>query len=416
MGVMSRLLAIAIAGLVAGGLAAAHAGHASAQAPAQSLVLEIPIRSIEVRAPDEAQQGTTLEVTVVNAGEAPVEADVSIDGPEGWQASLFHKFKLVSVGRLSLNPGEKAEELEFRFVTPPGVENDSYTFSLRLTGPNGSLIHETDFVVVVNIPEVVDVPDEEEPAVRRLTGGFEFDTRFTSLTTPIDEPIDFRINIRSRDPSDLDFALEAEAPLGWRVAFRPSFQDADVRAIAIRPGGSASVDAVVTAPRTATPGVYPVVIRARPRGAAPQEIRLQVELRGVPDLRLTTASGLLTVDANAGATTDVNVQVVNRGAAVDNVRFVTAMPPGWGVKIDHNPAPRVEAGGTFDVTVSVTPPDKTVPGDYEFQLIAAVEGQSTGLLVGVNVVRSNLFAVMGIALIVIVALGLGGLFFRLSRP
>ena len=414
MDVMSRLLAIAIAGLAVGGLAVAHAGHASAQA--QSLVLEIPIQSIEVRTPDEAQQGTTLEVAVVNAGEGPVQADVSIDGPEGWQASLFHKFKLVSVARLSLNPGEKAEDLEFRFVTPPGVENDTYTFSLRLTAPNGSLLHTTDFVVVVNMPDVVEVPDEKEPAVRRLTGGFEFDTRFTSLTTPVGEPIDFRVNIRSRDPSDLNFALEAEAPLGWQVAFRPSFQDADVGAIAIKSGGSASVDAVVTAPRTATPGTYPVVVRARPRGLAPREIRLQVELRGVPDLRLTTASGLLTVDANAGAKTDVKVQVVNRGAAADNVRFVTAMPPGWGVEIDHNPVPRVEAGGTFDVTVSVTPPDKTVPGDYEFQLIAAVEGQSTGLMMGVTVVRSDLFAVLGIALIGVVVLGLGGLFFRLSRP
>ena len=306
--------------------------------------------------------------------------------------------------------------MEFRFVTPPGVDNDTYTFSLRRTGPNGSLIHATDFVVVVNMPAVVEVPDEEEPAVRRLTGGFELDTRFTSLTTPVGEPIDFRVNIRSRDPNDLDFALEAEAPLGWQVAFRPSFQDADVRAIAIRPGGSASVDAVVTAPGTATPGTYPVVIRARPRGVDPQEIALQVELRGIPDLSLTTASGLLTVDANAGATTDVKVLLVNRGAAADNVRFVTAMPPGWGVKIDHNPVPRVEADGTFDVTVSVTPPDKTVPGDYEFQLIAGVEGQSTGLMVSVTVVRSDLFAILGIALIGVVVLGLGGLFFRLSRP
>ena len=415
MSAINRLLAVAAAGLLVGGLAAGQAGIASAQAPGNNLTLEVPIQSIEVRAPDEIQQGTTLAVTVVNAGDAPVDADVSIDGPEGWQASLYHKFKLVSVSRLSLLPGGRTEDIEFRFVTPPGVENGAYTFSLRLTGPGGAPIRETDFTVVVDMPEV-QVEDEEDEPVIRLTGGFEFDTRFSSLTTPVGEPIDFRVNIRSRDPNDLDFALEADAPLGWSVAFRPSFQDADIRAIAIRSGAAAAIDAVVTAPRTAAPGVYPVVVRARPGGAAPQEIRLQVELRGVPDLRLTTPSGLLTVDANAGATTDVKVQVVNAGAAADNIRFVTAMPPGWGVKIDYNPAPRVEANGTFDVTVSVTPPDKTIPGDYEFQLIASAEGQSTGLMVGVTVVRSDLFAVLGIALIAVVALGLGGLFFRLGRP
>ena len=413
---MNRLQAIAAAGLILGGLAVAHAGAAAANAQGQDLMLEIPIQSIEIRTPDEAQQGTVLDVVVANAGDELVEADVSVEGPDGWQASLFHKFKLVSVSRLSLTPGGRTQDLEFRFVTPLDVENDTYTFSLRLKGPNGALIRKTDFVVVVKMAEVRVEEGEEETPVPRLAGGFEFDTRFSSLTTPVGEPIDFRVNIRSRDRSDLNFGLEADTPLGWRVAFRPSFQDADIRAIAIRSGGSASVDAVVTAPSTAAPGVYPVVLRAIPDGVAPKEITLQVELRGVPDLRLTTASGLLTVDANAGATTDVNVRVVNAGAAADNVRFVTAMPPGWGVKIDHNPVPRVEANGTFDVTVSVTPPEKTIPGDYQFQLIASVEGQSTGLIVGVTVVRSNVFAILGIALIGVVVLGLGGLFFRLGRP
>ncbi len=411
---MNRLQAIAAAGLILGGLAVAHAGAAAANAQGQDLVLEVPIQSIEVRTPDEAQQGTTLDVVVANVGDELIEADVSVEGPDGWQASLFHKFKLVSVSSLSLTPGGRTQDLEFRFVTPLDAKNDTYTFSLRLTGPNDALIRETDFVIVVDMAEVRG--EEEEEETPRLAGGFEFDTRFSSLTTPVGEPIDFRVNIRSRDRSDLNFGLEADTPMGWRVAFRPSFQDADIRAIAIRSGGSASVDAVVTAPATAAPGVYPVVLRAIPDGLAPEEIALQVELRGVPDLRLTTASGLLTVDANAGATTDIKVQVVNAGAATDNIRFVTGMPPGWGVKIDHNPVPRVEANGTFDVTVSVTPPEKTVPGDYQFQLIASVEGQSTGLIVGVTVVRSDVFAILGIALIGVVVLGLGGLFFRLNRP
>ena len=411
---MNRLQAIAAAGLILGGLAVAHAGAAAANAQGQDLVLEVPIQSIEVRTPDEAQQGTTLDVVVANVGDELIEADVSVEGPDGWQASLFHKFKLVSVSSLSLTPGGRTQDLEFRFVTPLDAKNDTYTFSLRLTGPNGALIRETDFVIVVDMAEVRG--EEEEEETPRLAGGFEFDTRFSSLTTPVGEPIDFRVNIRSRDRSDLNFGLEADTPMGWRVAFRPSFQDADIRAIAIRSGGSASVDAVVTAPSTAAPGVYPVVLRAIPDGLAPEEIALQVELRDVPDLRLTTASGLLTVDANAGATTDIKVQVVNAGAATDNIRFVTGVPPGWGVKIDHNPVPRIEANGAFDVTLSVTPPEKTVPGDYQFQLIASVEGQSTGLIVGVTVVRSDVFAILGIALIGVVVLGLGGLFFRLNRP
>jgi uncharacterized membrane protein len=420
---MNKLKVIAMVVLAVGGLLAVHTDVASAQAPRHGLLLDVPIQSIEVRADDELQAGIELDVAVVNFGQDAIEAEVVVEGPDGWQASLYHKLKAVSVGRLSLKPSERAEELKFRFVTPIGVENGSYTFSLRLTGVTGALLTRTDFTVLVDIPREAAV--EEIPEFRkRLTGGFEFDTRFSQLTTPVGQPIGFRVNIRSRDLRDLDFLLDADAPLGWKVVFKPSFQSADVRALAVRSGTSASLDVVVTPPPTAAPGAHPVVLRAtavgtarRTKGVTPLEVVLQVELTGVPDLRLTTASGLLTIDATAGETTDFKFQVVNSGGgSADNVRFVTSVPPGWGINIDNNPVPRIEAGGTFEVTVSVTPPDKTVPGDYDFQLIASMGGRSTGLMVSVTVVRSTMFAVLGVALIGVVALGLGGLFVRLTRP
>ena len=77
----------------------------TANAQGQDLMLEIPIQSIEVRTPDEAQPGHgRLDVFVTNLGDEPIETDVSVEGPGGWQASLFHKFKLVSVSRLTLLP------------------------------------------------------------------------------------------------------------------------------------------------------------------------------------------------------------------------------------------------------------------------------------------------------------------------
>ena len=200
---MNKLKVIAMVVLAVGGLLDVHTGVASAQAPRHGLLLDVPIQSIEVRADDELQAGIELDVAVVNFGQDAIEAEVVVEGPDGWQASLYHELKAVSVGRLSLKPSERAEELKFRFVTPIGVENGSYTFSLRLTGVTGALLTRTDFTVLVDIPREAAV--EEIPEFRkRLTGGFEFDTRFSQLTTPVGQPIGFRVNIRSRDLRALD--------------------------------------------------------------------------------------------------------------------------------------------------------------------------------------------------------------------
>ncbi len=107
---MNKLKVIAMVVLAVGGLLDVHTGVASAQAPRHGLLLDVPIQSIEVRADDELQAGIELDVAVVNFGQDAIEAEVVVEGPDGWQASLYHELKAVSVGRLSLKPSERAEE------------------------------------------------------------------------------------------------------------------------------------------------------------------------------------------------------------------------------------------------------------------------------------------------------------------
>jgi uncharacterized membrane protein len=210
--------------------------------------------------------------------------------------------------------------------------------------------------------------------------------------------------------------LDAATPLGWKVAFKPSFQIGDIRALVVPSGHSSILDVLVTAPSNVMLGVHSVVLKAIPDNGSPLEIPIEVEIKGVAELRLATESGLLTVGANAGHTTEMKILMVNSGhGSADNVRFVTQMPPGWGITIDSNPMPRIEAGETVIVNLSVTPPDKTIPGKYQFRLLASVDEQRTDLSVSVMVERSNTFAFLGIGLIVLVVLGLGGIFLNLSR-
>ena len=409
-----RLIPLGILALT-GGLMASHPDEAMAQGSKGRLLLEVPISSVEVRTEKAPQNGYDLELVITNPGEVRIEANVRIEGPKDWGASLYHQEKTANVGSISIEPGSSIKNLSFHFLTPVTTENGTYTFGLRFLDDTDARLGQTEFTVLVDIARVEGI-EEARVVSQGLTGGFEFDARFSYLTGRVGEPITFRANLKSREPRPLSFVLDADVPLGWKVAYKPTFQDAQFGTIAVRPGAVASLDVVVTPPPSATPGVHPVVLRASPGGIDPIEVPLQVELTGVPDLNLATESGQLTAEATAGEATDLKVFVVNSGdGSTDNVHFVSVAPPEWTVTLDQNPVRLVEAGETVELTVSVRPPEKTVPGDYDVRLVTTVDGKATDLVFSIVVVRSTVFGVLGMALIGVVVLGLGGLFVGLSR-
>jgi uncharacterized membrane protein len=405
--------AVAIVALAAVAMSL-HAGAVSAQSP-QQVVLTAPLVDIEVDKDDPPPEGYNIDLTILNRGEETVEADVRLmEGPDGWKASLFKRVEGLIINRVMLPPGSRTTNLDFHFIVPAGTENGDYAFRLGLFDGQ-RLLSDIEYTVIVNIP-----PEARSATVsladQVLPGGFEFETRFTNRTGRVGEAISFDVTLRSRDLKALRINLGADTPRGWQVAYKPSRQTAQVGAITLSGGGSESFNVEVVPPPHAEPGVHTVVLRGISEGLEPVEAPLLVELKGVPDLTLTTASGLLTAKVTAGAATDLTVMVVNSGdEAVDKVRFIADAPPNWTVTLGENPIPRVEAGAAVELNVNVMAPEETIPGDYNLRLLTVVGGETADLEFRITAVRSSSFGFIGVGVIVLVAGGLALLVVRLGR-
>ena len=402
-----------------GALAAASillsAGVTSAQSPQQILVTA-PLFDVRVETYDPPPEGYNLDITLVNPTDRPVEADAKvIAGPDGWQASLFRRVDALIVERVLLPPNSRDTSLNFHFIVPPGTENREYVFRLGLFD-GARLLDDVEYNVTVAVPPGSEPSSLGDAARRVLPGGFEFDARFTNRQGRVNETLTFSVTLQSRDVAPLRFTLGADTPPGWQVAYTPSFQNTRVGALTLTGGASQNFDVEVVPPANAGPGMHIVTLKAVAEGLDPDELPLQVDLAGVADVSMTTESGRLTAKLTTGESTELTVVVVNSGdEAADNVRFVADAPPDWTVTLSENPIPRIEAGASVELGVTVDAPEQTVPGDYNLRLLTVVGGESDELQFRITAIRSSSFGFIGIGVIAAVILGLAALFFRSGR-
>ena len=414
-----RIVAIVAAlGAIASAAVLLSTGLVSAQSP-QQIVVTAPLFDVRVESFEPPAEGYNLDVTIVNPTDRPIEAEARvISGPDGWAdewfASFYRRVDALIVERVVLAPNSRETSLNFHFVVPFGTENGQYVFRLGLF--DGSrLLDDVEYTVTVAVP-----PDARAPRTGALEtvlpGGFEFDARFTNQQGRVGQPLSFAATLRSRDVSLLSFTLGAEAPPGWQVSYTPSFQNTRVAALSLTGGGSQSFDVEVVPPANAGPGAHTVTLTAVSEGLEPRRLPLQIELEGVPDISLTTQSGRLTEKVTAGESAELTVTVVNSGdEAADNLRFVTEAPTDWTVTLSENPIPRIEAGASVDLAVTVEAPEQTVPGDYNLRLLTVVGAEADELQFRITAVQSSSFGFIGIGVIVAVIVGLAALFVRAGR-
>jgi hypothetical protein len=390
-------------------------GVISAQSP-QQIVVTAPLFDVRVETYDPPAEGYNLDITLVNPTDRAIEADAQvISGPDGWQASLFKRVDALIVERVVLPPNSRDTSLNFHFIVPPGTENGEYVFRLGLFD-GGRLLDDVEYNVTVAIPPGAKPSGAASAAQRVLPGGFEFEAQLTNRQGRVDETMTFSVILRSRDVAPLSFTLGANTPPGWQVAYSPSFENTRVGALSLTGGATQNFDVEVVPPANAGPGMHIVTLKAVAAGLDPVELPLQVDLAGAPDVNLTTESGRLTEKVTAGKSAELTVMVVNSGdEAADNVRFVSETPPDWTVTLSENPIPRIEAGASVELGVTVEAPEQTVPGDYNLRLLTVVGRESEELQFRITAVQSSSFGFIGIAVIVAVVVGLAGLFVRSGR-
>jgi uncharacterized membrane protein len=247
-------------------------------------------------------------------------------------------------------------------------------------------------------------------------GSVSMTTDFPALTGAASDDFSFTLTLANDTNQQITFGLETVAPPGWIVTARPSSEDQAAQAI-VDAGDEANITVEAAAPNDAPAASYPILVRAT-GGPEVVETQLGVTITGNYSMSLITEDQRLNARVQAGGSTTLNLFVQNTGTApLTNVAMTATPPRNWEVTFDLETIPVIEAGANAAVVATITPTSNAVAGDYVLTISAdaAEAGASDDIDVRTTVETSPVGYLIGIAILILVAVGLFFVFQRYGR-
>lgn len=244
-------------------------------------------------------------------------------------------------------------------------------------------------------------------------GSVSLTTQFPQLKGVSTTNFSFTLSLLNDTADDLPFSVVAGGPAGWTVTAQVSSQAQAATAV-VKAGETSSISVTAKAPQDATAGTYPITVDAT-SGDRTAHADLSIEVTGSYSLTMATTDGRLNANASAGGTTDLGVVITNTGTAdLADVALSAAPPSGWTVTFDPATV-TVPANGNVSATAHLKPSADAIAGDYVATLRATSPLASATAEIRVTIETSLLWGAVGVALIVLVLLGLWWTFRRYGR-
>jgi uncharacterized membrane protein len=223
----------------------------------------------------------------------------------------------------------------------------------------------------------------------------------------------FSLSLTNDTSDDLTFSMVAAGPDGWTVTAAVASQAQAATAV-VKAGQTSAITVTAKAPSDATAGTYPITVDAT-SGDKTAHADLSIQITGSYSLAMTTSDGRLNAAGSAGGTTDLGLVVTNSGTAdVEGLEMSANTPSGWTVTFEPATV-SVKAGDKANVTAHIKPSSDAIAGDYVVNLRSTSTAASATADIRVTVETSLLWGAVGVALIVIVLLGLWWTFRRFGR-
>jgi uncharacterized membrane protein len=232
----------------------------------------------------------------------------------------------------------------------------------------------------------------------------------------------FEISLVYQGTEPRAFDLDLTAPVGWMGEIKPSFGEFMIESITLEPGKTYpdKVNVVLNPPpgELPEPGEYKATFNA---GSG--ELRASVELTAVVteipptyQLYVSPATGRRNMQAKAGEDNHITVILENYGTGtLENITFTSTKSEGWSVTFSPYTVDALEPGLQQEVDITITPPAKTIAGDYNVLLKFLGEKATYTIELRVTVVTPTIWGGAGIGIAVAVVAGLAVLFRRLGR-
>ena len=279
---------------------------------------------------------------------------------------------------------------------------------------------------------VLAVPESESGALMLTAyqeetppGGGEvtLTTKFPVVTGNSGDTFEFAVDITYKGTDRRQFDLTTTVPSQWQAFPISSYPEKQIAVVVIDPLASPSYGVEKITVRLSPmsghlpePGDYVVTLEVS-SGDIKASIDLTARVLVQYGLELITQTGMLNTDATAGRDNHLSVLVINSGSAtLENITLSSTKPEGWSITYNPEKIESLEPGLTQEVDVVITPPGKTIAGDWAVTIRAqSPEVSSSTLNLRVTVLTPTIWGWVGVIIVVAVIAGVGILFWRLGR-
>lgn len=351
---------------------------------AQSLELYTPYSRISVS----PGQTINYSINVINNSSSTRSASLSVTGlPDGWTHTL--KSGGWQVSRISVRP-KKEESLSLQVVVPLKIDKGTYRFHVRASGYD-------------DLPLTVEVSKEG-------TYKTAFSTKQSNLKGAANSSFTFKATLKNATADTQLYALTARPPRGWSVDFKASYKQ--VASVKVNPNQTQNITIDVNPPDQAAAGTYKIPVLASTANTS-AGFELEVVVTGSYDLSLSTPTGRLSADINAGHEKKVELSVKNTGSApLKDITMNATTPVDWSVSFDPKKIDRLPPGRTSKVMATIKASKDAIAGDYVTSMQAKTAETSAKANFRISVKTSALWGWLGI---LIICLALGSVYYLFKK-
>lgn len=324
-----------------------------------ALTVSLPIVALQLPALSVA----SIPVTVANKGS--VTENVTFEALGNCSLGVGFYSGNTPVTSLTLGPGETAN-LVLK-VKAPFMSPATCSYSIRFIGS----IVQTRSLQVSVVQQPLGLVSAQLEAVKAAPGSvFQIPLRIVNTL-----------------PDSISASIEVNTPSGWGAVIK-DVSGAVIAQLRLDTGASLQATLMLSVPRAATPGTYPVTVILR--GINPyfvETLTINVTVAsGAPAPRLTTLTPFVSAYAGKSAQYQVTLSNLGDSDCLVNVS-VTGLPQGytWALKdTQGNVISQIylPAGGSVNLNLVVTVPPLAEPGAVSFQVSA--RAGSTGDTLSLN--------------------------------
>ena len=341
------------------------------------------------------QPGNTVTFPLDIAVPAPERVGLAVSGaPKGWTANLRGGGNIVNA---VFAGGTTAATVDLSVTVPQDATPGSQTLTVTATADQGTRALPIEVTVLGD------------------TGGaITLTSDFPQLSGAPTSTFSYSLTLANTGTQKQTYTLQGQGPDGWTVSVHPS---SNGQALTDTVDGGATDTLSVTAqpPSTVTAGSYPIQVSVA-SGSQSATTNLEADVTGAPAVTLSTPNQVLNAQVTAGSTGTVSLVVTNTGSTVlQNVAVTASAPTGWTTTFAPTTIDTIQPGSAATVDATLKPSSDALAGDYDVTFTVTAGTATANVDIRTTVQTSPLWGFIGLALIVIVIVGLGWVFRRFGR-